>query len=153
MAQWNPFTEMETLRRDIDRAFEQMGIAQGPANRVAFLPGRGPRRYPLINLSEDKDNLYIEALTPGVDPQSLDVSVLRNRLTLSGEKVRVPADVKPEAFHRSERSSGKFVRTFDLPIEVSEEKIKAEYKNGLLVITLPKAEKAKPRQVSVKVAG
>ena len=152
MAQWNPFAEMETLRRDIDRAFEQIGIAQGPANRVAFLPGRGPRRYPLVNLAEDKENLYVEALTPGVDPQSLDVSVLRNRLTVSGEKMRVRTDVKPEAFHRSERSSGKFVRTFDLPVEVNDEGIQAEYRNGLLLITLPKAEKAKPRQVAVKVA-
>lgn len=152
MAQWNPFAEMENLRRDIDRAFEEFGIPQSPANRVAFLPGRGPRRYPLINLSEDKNNLYIEALTPGVDPQTLDVSVLRNRLTLAGEKIRVPADVKPEAFHRSERSSGKFVRTCDLPAEVNDEQIQAEYKNGLLLITLPKAEKAKPRQVNVKIA-
>ena len=78
--------------------------------------------------------------------------MLRNRLTLSGEKVRIRADVKPEAFHRSERSSGKFVRTFDLPLEVNDDRIQAEYKNGLLVITLPKAEKAKPRQVTVKVA-
>ena len=152
MAQWNPLAEMENLRRDIDRAFEEFGTPQGTANRVTFLPGRGPRRYPLINLSEDKDNLYIEALTPGVDPQTLDVSVLRNRLTVSGEKIRIPADVKPEAFHRSERSSGKFVRTFDLPLEVNDEQIQAEYKNGLLLITLPKAEKAKPRQVNVKIA-
>jgi HSP20 family protein len=152
MAQWNPFVDMENLRRDIDRAFEEFGTSQTPANRVAFLPGRGPRRYPLINLLEDKENLYIEALTPGVDSQSLDVSVMRNRLTLSGEKVRVPAEVKPEAFHRSERSSGKFVRTFDLPVEVDEERIRAEYRNGLLIITLPKAEKAKPRQVNVQVA-
>jgi HSP20 family protein len=76
---------------------------------------------------------------------------MRNRLTLSGEKTRV-AEVKQEAFHRSERSSGKFVRTFDLPVEVDDERIHAEYKNGLLIITLPKAEKAKPRQVNVKVS-
>jgi len=151
MAQWNPFADMENLRREVDRAFEDFGVARTPASRVAFLPGRGPRRYPLINLLEDKESLYIEALTPGVDPQTLNVSVMRNRLTLSGEKIRIPADVKPEAFHRSERASGKFVRTFDLPVEVDEEKIRAEYKNGLLIITLPKAEKAKPRQVSVKV--
>lgn len=151
MTQWNPFDDMENLRRDIDRAFEEFGIAQ-PASRVAFLPGQGPRRYPLINLLEDKENIYIEALTPGVDPQSLDVSVLRNRLTLSGEKVRIAAEVRPEAFHRSERASGKFVRTFDLPVEVDEARIQAEYKNGLLIVTLPKAEKAKPRQVSVRVA-
>jgi|SRR4026207_1088180 HSP20 family protein len=151
MVQWNPLFEMENLRREVDKAFEEFGVTQGPANQVAFLPGRGPRRYPLINLVEDKEHLYIEALTPGVDPQSLNVSVLRNRLTLSGEKTRIAADVQPEAFHRSERSSGKFVRTFDLPVEVNEEKIQAEYKNGLLIITVPKAEKAKPRQVDVRV--
>jgi HSP20 family protein len=152
MAQWNPFEDMEALRREIDRAFEGFGARQEPSHRMAFLPGTSPRRYPLINLSEGKDHLYVEALTPGVDPQSLNVSVLQNRLTLSGEKSRVSAEVKPEAFHRNERASGKFVRTVDLPVEVDEAAIQAEYKNGLLVVTLPKAEKAKPKQISVKVA-
>ena len=151
MALWNPFVDMENLRSEVDRAFEEFGVAREGMNRVAFLPGRGPRRYPLINLLEDKEHLYIEALTPGVDPRSLDVSVLRNRLTLSGEKIRISGDVQPEAFHRSERSAGKFVRSFDLPMEVDEEKIQAEYKDGLLIIKLPKAERAKPRQVNVKV--
>ena len=152
MAQWNPFTDLDQLRRDIDHAFEELASAEAPTHRVVFLPGRGPRRYPLVNMLEDKDNLYVEALTPGVDPQSLNVMVMQGRLTVSGEKSRVAADVKPEAFHRSERASGKFVRTFDLPVEVNEERIEAEYKNGLLIVTLPKAEKAKPRQVNVKVA-
>ena len=106
----------------------------------------------MINLLEDKDNLYVEALTPGVDPQSLNVTVMQNRLTVSGEKSGIDADIKPEAFHRNERASGKFVRTFDLPVEVNEGGIQAEYKNGLLSIALPKAEKAKPRQINVRVA-
>lgn len=152
MAQWNAFEDMETLRREIDRAFEGFGIGQGPSHRVAFLPARGPRRYPMVNLLEDKDHLYIEALTPGVDPQSLNLSVMQNRLTLSGEKSRTPGEIKPEAFHRNERASGKFVRTIDLPVEVDEARIQAEYKNGLLMITLPKAEKARPKQINVKVA-
>lgn len=151
MAQWNPLVDMENLRRDIDRAFEEFGIAHAPVNHVAFLPGQGPRRYPLIYLLENGESLQIEALMPGVDPESLNVTVLRNRLTLSGAKARLPAEVRAEAFHRSERSSGKFVRTFDLPVEVDDERIQAQYKNGLLIITLPKAEKAKPRQVNVKV--
>jgi HSP20 family protein len=151
MAQWNPFEDLEALRQEIDRAFEGFGAGQEPSPQVAFLPGRGPRRYPLINLLEDRDHLYIEALTPGVDPQSLNVTVMQNRLTVSGEKTRIAGEVKPEAFHRSERASGKFVRTVDLPVQVAEGAIQAEYKNGLLVVTIPKAEKAKPRQINVKV--
>lgn len=152
MAQWNPFEELATLRQEIDRAFEGFGTGQSPLRQVAFLPGRGPRRYPLINLLEDKDHIYIEALTPGVDPQSLNVSVTHNRLTMAGEKTRISGDVKPEAFHRSERASGKFVRTFDLPVEVDDAGVQAEYKNGLLLVTIPKAEKAKPKQINVKIA-
>lgn len=152
MAQWSPFEDVAALRREIDRAFEGFGLGQEPSERAAFLPGRGPRRYPLINLLEDKDNLYIEALTPGVDPRSLDVSVMQNHLTLVGEKTRIAGEVKPEAFHRSERASGKFVRSVDLPLEVDESAIQATYKNGLLLVTLPKAAKAKPKQISVSVA-
>jgi HSP20 family protein len=152
MAQWNLFDDMEALRREIDRAFEGFGVGEGPSHRVAFLPGRGPRRYPMINLLEDKDNLYIEALTPDVDPQSLALSVMQNRLTLSGEKSRTPVEIKAEAFHRNERASGKFVRTIDLPVKVDEGRIQAEYKNGLFKVTLPKAERAKPKQINVKVA-
>ena len=142
---------MESLRREIDRAFEGFGLGQAPSRRVAFLPGREPRHYPLINLLEDKDNFYVEALTPGVDPQSMDVTAAQNRLMLSGEKSSV-GEIKPEAFHRNERASGKFVRTIDLPGEIDEAQIQAEYKNGLLVVRLPKAEKAKPKQIRVKVA-
>jgi HSP20 family protein len=106
----------------------------------------------LINLLEDKDHIYIEALTPGVDPQSFNISVTQNRLTMGGEKSRITGDVRPEAFHRSERASGKFVRTFDLPVAVDDASVQAEYKNGLLVVTVPKAEKAKPKQINVKIA-
>ena len=151
MAEWNPFAEMEALRREINRAFEGFNVGQLPRQQVAFLPGMGPRRYPLINLLEDKDHVYVEALTPGIDPQSLNVSLTQNQLTLSGEKSRIAGEIKPEAFHRSERASGKFVRTIDLPVDVNEQAIQAEYKNGLLLVTLPKAEKAKPKQIQVKL--
>lgn len=152
MAEWTPFADVEALRREIGRVFEDFGIEQWPAHRVAFLPGREPRRYPMVNLLEDKDHVYVEALTPGVDPQSLNVTALHNRLTISGEKSKVAENIKPEAYHRNERASGKFVRTIDLPVEIDEARIQAEYKNGLLVVTLPKAEKAKPKQINVKVA-
>jgi HSP20 family protein len=152
MAQWNPFAEMEALRREVDRAFADFGRGENPLYKVAFLPGIGPRRYPLVNLSEDKDKLYVEALTPGIDPKSLNVTVMQNRLTLSGEKSPIGSDVKPEAFHRNERASGKFLRTLDLPVEVNDSGVGAEYKDGLLRVTIPKAEKAKPKQITVSVA-
>ena len=140
------------LRRDINRAFEDFGFHTEPFSRAAFLPGRAARRYPLINLHEDRDNVYVEALAPGVDPASLSLSVVRNVLTISGEKRRVPGEIKPEAFHRSERATGKFVRNIELPVEVDENKVKAHYENGLLMVTLPKAEQAKPKQINVQVA-
>jgi HSP20 family protein len=152
MAQWNPFEDMQALRREIDRAFADFGRGENPSHRVAFLPGIGPRQYPLVNLFEDKDKVYVEALTPGVDPQSLNVTVLQNRLTLSGEKSPIGDDVKPEAFHRNERASGKFLRSLDLPVEVDDGNVQAEYKNGVLLVAIPKAEKAKPKQITVNVA-
>jgi len=88
---------------------------------------------------------------PGVEPQSIKVVVTQNRLTLSGEKNNL-GNIKPEAFHRNERASGKFGRNVDLPAEIDEAQIKAEYRNGLLVLTLPKGEKVKPKQISVTVA-
>ena len=105
MAEWNSFADVEALRREIGRAFEDFGFEQGQPHRDAFLPGREPRRYPLVNLLEDKDNIYVEALTPGVDPESINFNALQNRLTLAGEKSGIPGDVKPEAFHRNERAS------------------------------------------------
>jgi len=145
---WNP---MDALRRDIDRAVQSTGSSNEPSFRTAFLPGRAARRYPLINLAQDRDQVSIEALAPGLAPDSIDLSVVRNVLTISGEKRRHPEDIKPEAFHRSERAAGKFVRTIELPVEVDADQVKAEYKHGILIVTLPIAEAAKPKRISVHV--
>jgi HSP20 family protein len=85
MAQWNLFADMDALRDEIDRTIETL-VRPGAIARAGVSPGREPRRYPLINLLEDKDNLYIEALTPGVDPKTINVTSLQNRLTLSEER-------------------------------------------------------------------
>jgi HSP20 family protein len=150
---WNPWQELEALRRDVERAFDSFGLSSRtwPFSRVPFIPGVSARAYPLLNMSEDKDNVYIEALAPGIDTETLEISVVRDTLRIAGEKQPISADVKPEAFHRNERNAGKFVRTVTLPVEVNGDKVTAEYKNGLLLITLPKAEAAKPKQITVKV--
>jgi len=149
----NPFREMERLRRKIDRAFEGVGIGRWdfPFSRISFLPGRAAREYPLLNIAEDGGLLRVEALAPGVEPMSLNVSVTGSQLSISGEKLPTEG-AAPEAFHRNERGAGRFVRVVELPVDVDESKVKAEYKNGILAITLPKAASAKPRQISVNVS-
>jgi HSP20 family protein len=140
---------MEVLRRGIDQLFADTW--PGSLGRGSwFLPGRSARGYPLINLSGDSEKYVVEALAPGLDLGSLDVSVQGNVFTISGEKKPVH-DIKPEAFHRSERSTGKFVRSYQLDCEINEADVKAEYKNGILTITLPKGEKAKPKKIDVNV--
>lgn len=148
MAVWD---ELAALRREVDRTFEDFELGRWPRIwRTAFLPGTAARRYPLVNISEDANNLYVEALAPGVDPKSLDLSVVRGRLTVKGEKPGLE-QVDAEAYHRNERAAGQFNRTIDLPVEVDVAKVQADYTNGLLLVTLPKSEAAKPRQIQVTV--
>ena len=152
MPLWEPFSGLDALRREIDRTFEDFWSDRWPrTGRVAFLPGRAARQYPLVNLSEDEGHLYVEALAPGVDPKSLDLSVVQGTLTIKGEKPGL-AQVSAEAYHRNERAAGRFVRAIELPADVDAAKVHADYRNGLLLVTLPKSEKAKPKQIPVSVA-
>ncbi len=148
---WEPFQGLDAVRREMERVFDQFDPQRKLWNRVPFLPGAAGRISPLINLSEDKDSIRVEMLAPGLDPGSIDVSVLRDQLRVSGVKSPLTKEIKPEAFHRSERGSGSFTRVIALPAEVDGDKVKAEYKNGLLLLTLPKHEQAKPRQITVSV--
>ena len=151
MNQSNLADEMGMLHREIDRAFDDF-MPMEPFVRKAFLPGRLARAYPLVNLHGDRENLYVEAVAPGIDPESINLTVVHNTLTISGEKKGPPDNVKPEMFHREERAAGKFVRSITLPVEIDDNKVNAQYKNGLLLITMPKSEKAKPRQIQVQVS-
>ena len=147
---WDPLQEIDSLRRQIDRAFEDVGWGgPGGRRRLAFLPGRGARQYPLVNVYDDGETLTVEALAPGLDADKIDLSVLRNTLTIAGEKLG-PQNVAPERIHRIERSAGRFMRTVELPAEVDPDKVTATYRNGFLVVTAPRAESARPRKISVQ---
>lgn len=149
MRQWDPLRDLDTVRREIERVFQNVGSGRWP--RVAFLPGRAARGYPLVNVSEDEGSVYLEALAPGLDPGSIGVSVLGDHVTISGEKKPANGGTKAEDFHRNERAAGRFTRTIVLPSAVDQNKAKAEYTNGILNVTLQKAEEAKPRQIQVDV--
>jgi HSP20 family protein len=145
--------EMARMRREIDRILgdDMFSSWTFPFSKISFLPGRASRTYPLLNISENHDNIYVDALAPGLDSSTLNVSVAGDQLTVSGEKKALPKSVKPELVHRSERSTGQFSRSLTLPINVESEKVRANYENGVLKIILPKTEAAKPKQIRVQV--
>ena len=146
------FGEMARMRREIDRILGDDRLSWTfPFSRTSFLPGRAARAYPLINVSEDNDNIYVDALAPGLEPDSLNVSVTDDQLVVAGEKKSLPKDIKSEYVHRSERATGQFARSLSLSAGVESEKVHAQYANGVLKITLPKKEAAKPKQIRVNV--
>lgn len=148
MLSWNLIREMEHLRREMDELFR--GVGFGPMLDAPFLPGVGMRRYPKVNIREDADGFYLEALLPGVDPKNLDMSVVGSTLTLSGE--RVEEEGEGRTWHRRERGAGKFLRTIELPVDIDANKVQAEYRNGVLRVTLPKAEQVRPKRIAIKAS-
>ncbi len=132
----NPLAETERLRRELDR------LAGGLFRRVAQAG-----IFPAVNLTEDRDNYYIRAELPGLDAADLDIQAAGNTLSLSGErKISAEENVK---YHRREREAGRFSRIIHLPGAADTEKIEASLVNGILSISIPKSEAAKPRQIRV----
>ena len=150
MRNWNLFKEMEQLHREIDDAFRGAGL--GRMFDQFIEPGVGTKHYPRINLREDADHVYVEALLPGVDPRQLEISMLENTLTLSGERADNAESTNGRTWHRRERGLGKFMRSIELPVDVDVDKIKAEAKHGLLRVMLPKVPAAKPKKIDIKVS-
>ena len=146
MISLNLFREMETLHHEIDAIWG--GRVRQQLEPRTFLANSALRQVPRMNLSEDADNFYLSALLPGVVAESLDIGLVCNSLTLSGE--RLAKDVADTAWQRQERNQGKFARTIELPLDVDAEKISAEYLDGELRILLPKAERVKPKRISIK---
>jgi HSP20 family protein len=105
---------------------------------------------PAVDIYEQDGNIVLKAELPGVDPKDFDVRVENNILTLRGER-KLDEEVTKESYHRVERSYGTFTRSFTLPNVVDTDKIKAEYNDGILRLTLPKREEAKPKQISINV--
>ncbi len=136
---WEPWTEMNRLSREMDRLF-------GRGNGMGSPLGVGA--YPALNVWEDNDNLYAEAELPGFKLDDLEIYVTGNQLTITGE--RRPPEHNGGTWHRQERGYGKFSRLIEVPVDVDGNRVSAEFKYGVLHITLPKSEAVKPRRIAVK---
>jgi HSP20 family protein len=139
----SPFEELERMQR-------QMEWLTGSLSRGLFRePTAGV--FPLMNVTEDKDNFYVRAELPGLKPDELDISVTGDTLSLSGER-KIPAEDENAQYHRREREAGKFSRIVSLPSQVDTGKVDARCRDGVLTVVLPKAETAKPRQIAIKTS-
>ena len=143
LVRWSPWKDMTTLQNGINRLFDDpfLRISREDGESLGML-------NPSVDLYEMDDNFVIKAELPGVDKDNIAIDVKDRVLTLSGERSH-DNEVKEENYYRRERSHGKFQRAFTLPADVDPDKIKAEYKDGVLKIEVPKPEGLKPKQITV----
>lgn len=145
-SRWDPFKELEEIGDRFNRIFGRL-----PARRESGREAMTVADWaPTVDITEDDKEYLIKAEIPEVDKKDVKLTVQDGVLTLQGER-KQEKEEKGKKFHRIERSYGSFVRSFTLPDEVSEDKLKAEFKDGMLLVHLPKAEKPKPKAIEVKV--
>lgn len=135
---WDPWREMHRLRDEVNRAFER-----------AWGGGLEEAEFPLLNVTRTPEKVTIEALAPGVDRESLDVTASGDTLTIRGERKADPEETDGR-YHRRERESGRFVRAIKLNDRVAADKVAATYRDGVLRIELPFAPEAAARRVTVE---
>jgi HSP20 family protein len=138
---YDPFRELRSLQDEMTRLFA--GVA--PSNREEFMSGGW---VPNVDIYENQDHLVLEADLPGMNRDDIDLSIENNIITLRGER-KFEKKADGDSFHRVERSYGTFTRSFTLPQTVSAEGAQADFKNGILRVTLPKREETKARRIEV----
>lgn len=147
LTRFEPFRDLATLQDRIDRLFGEDLERLRPWTREAI---EGTAWSPAVDIVETENDIVLRADLPGVDPKDVDIQVENGTLTLKGER-KFESDVKEDDYRRVERVYGSFLRSFALPPTVDAEKVKAEYRNGVLELKLPKRPEAKPKQIKVAV--
>jgi HSP20 family protein len=137
----SPFTDFDQVRREMLRLLDTVaGDTLGDVGAGVFPP---------MNITQDDDNFYLRAEVPGIKPNELSISAVRNRVSLAGKR-EIQREHERVSYHRKERAEGSFNRTVTLPTEVDAARVDARYADGILTLTLPKAEETKPRQIKVR---
>jgi HSP20 family protein len=149
IVRWEPLRDLTSLQERMNRLFDQSYRGAGRANDEDW--ALGGSWAPAVDIYEKDGNIVLKAELPGIDPKSVEIRVENNVLSLRGER-KLEDEVKKDGFHRVERTYGTFTRSFTLPTVVDTEKIKAESKDGVLKLTLPQREEAKPKHIQIQVA-
>src|SRR5690242_9530272 len=143
LARWEPFRGVTTLQDQVNRLFNDVFERKGEESSLSAWA-------PAVDIYETEHELVVKADLPDVDPKDLDIRVENNILTIRGER-KFEKKVSEENYLRIERSYGSFSRSFSLANSVKSEAIKADYQNGVLTLSIPKREEAKPKQIKVNV--
>jgi HSP20 family protein len=141
MRYWQPFTEIETIREQLDKVFDQRAATRDNSE-TAWMPA--------LELVDAGDNFVLKAQLPGIDPKDIDVQVTREAISISGERRYENTEEKP-GYVRSEFRYGKFHRTLPLPAHIQNDSVQAEYKDGILTLTLPKVAEARNKVVKINL--
>ena len=142
MRSWQPFAEIETIRQQLDKLFDQ---------RAATRDNSEATWMPALELVDAGDNFVLKAQLPGIDPKDIDVQVTREAISISGERRYENRDDK-SGYVRSEFRYGKFHRVLPLPAHIQNDSVQAEYKDGILMLTLPKVTEARNKVVKINLA-
>lgn len=140
LTRWDPFRELQDR---MNRMFEDTGRgwrSDEPSSTTTWSPA--------VDIYETQSEILVQAELPGVDRKDISLHLEKNVLTLKGER-RFEKETNQENYHRIERAYGGFSRSFSIPATVEEDKIRAEYKDGILKIALPKKEQVKPKQIQI----
>ena len=146
IVRWEPFRDLMSLQERMNRLFDES--YRGRQGAEDWTAGNWA---PAVDIYEQNGNIMLQAELPGLDPKDVDVRVENNVLTLRGQR-KLEENVKQDSYHRVERSYGSFTRSFTLPSVIDTEKIQASYKDGVLRLTLPTREEAKPKQIAINIA-
>jgi HSP20 family protein len=144
LIKYTPFAAIEDFPNGL-RLF------QGTLNRLLSDQAATRPWAPLVDILETENELVLHADVPGVELKDIDIQIENDTLTLKGER-KFEKEEKDKGFHRLERSYGSFVRYFTIPETVDSENVKADYQNGVLTVTLPKKEVAKPKAIKVQIS-
>ncbi|MBW4448037.1 MAG: Hsp20/alpha crystallin family protein [Spirirestis rafaelensis WJT71-NPBG6] len=143
LIRWQPFQEMETLRHQMDKMFDEMaGLNREMATKTWS---------PAVELEDTNDHIILRAEVPGLEGKDLDIQVAREAVSIAGE-TRYENKAEERGYLRSEFRYGKFQRTIPLPAAIKNDQVQAEFKNGILILTMPKAEEAKNKVVKINLA-